>query len=195
MSRLTVVALFVVALSTAVATQGQRPREFPNVSELGAALVEYQDNATQAVAAYYYSQRNHDSPWLLIELGVASRRSVRVRRERIELVTPAGRTVPLAAQRRWGADPARARVLLQQASPTRHQVRSYFRGTRDFESLRFFAGPDARTTVIDDIESGPEQVLLGDLLFESPTGAWERGRHALVITHDRGTVTLPIDLR
>ena len=54
-------------------TDGQTPRElFPNTSDLGRAAVEYEDDALQVVAAYYYSQRHHDSRWLLIEIGVTA---------------------------------------------------------------------------------------------------------------------------
>jgi hypothetical protein len=44
-------------------------------------------------------------------------------------------------------------------------------------------------------QSLPEEVLLGDLLFESPTGARERGTYALEIEHDGGMAALPIHLR
>ena len=37
--------------------------------------------------------------------------------------------------------------------------------------------------------------LLGDLMFESPTGAWERGRYALNLRYELGTASLPIDLK
>jgi len=178
-----------------VSIAAQAPREFSNVKRLGSALVEYHDGLTQAVAAYYHSQRNHDAPWLLIELGMSSPRSLVVRRDEVELVTPTGDVVPLAGQRRWGADSARARRLLQQARTTRHQVTSYFRGTRGVEAIRFFGRPESGDTAIDLAQAAPEEVLLGDLLFESPTGAWARGTYALVIRHDGGTASLPIDLR
>lgn len=184
-----------LAMIVPAAIGAQAPREFSNVTRLGSALVEYHDGSTQAVAAYYHSQRNHDAPWLLIELGMSSPRSLVVRRDQVELVTPTGDIVPLAAQRRWGADSARARGLLQQARTTRHQVTSYFRGTRGVEAIRFFGRPESGETANDLAQAAPEEVLLGDLLFESPTGAWARGTHALVIRHDGGTASLPIDLR
>ena len=194
MARCTAVTMLLVVVSTGLTLQAQ-PREFAHVKQLGAALVEYNDGLTQVVAAYYYSQRHHDAPWLLIELGASSPRTLMVRRNQVELVTPSGRIVPLAGQRRWGADSARARGLLQQASTSRHQVRTYFRGTRGFEALRFFGRPESGETVIDAVQGAPEEVLLGDLLFESPTGAWEKGSYALVIKHDGGTASLPITLR
>jgi len=195
MTRFTIVAAFVVGMVAFADAQRAQPREFSHVKPLGAALVEYQDGLTQAVAAYYHSQRNHDTPWLLIEVGVSSPQAFVLRRDRVRLVSPSGQVVPLAAQTRWGGDSARARGLLQQARTTRHQVRTYFRGTRDGVRLRFFGRPEQGQTVVDVAQIAPEEVLLGDLLFESPTGAWERGTYALEIEHDAGTAALPIELR
>ena len=43
-----------------------------HVTVLGAALSEYNDQGEHAAAAYYYSQRNQDTPWRLIEAGINS---------------------------------------------------------------------------------------------------------------------------
>ena len=154
-----------------VFAQSNRPRELANVRQLGAALAEYRDRQVQAVAAYYHSQRNHDSAWLLVEFGVSSPGPLIVRRTEVALVTPDGDVVPLATQRQWGADSSRGRLLLQQARTTCHQVRAYFPAIRGVESMRFFGRPEDGETVIDAVQSSPDQVLLGDLMFESPTGA------------------------
>jgi hypothetical protein len=34
-----------------------------------------------------------------------------------------------------------------------------------------------------------------DLLFESPTGLWDRGSYVLAIGHNHGVAELPIELR
>lgn len=128
-------------------------------------------------------------------MGLASPRSLTIRRDALELVTPSGRVVPLATQRRWGQDSARARALLQQALTSRHRVQSYFREINGQEALRFFTRPEDGGTVIDGAQIAPDQVLFGDLMFESPTGAWERGSYALNLRHNHGTASLPIELR
>ena len=190
--------LVLAALVAGGAVAGAQPAsqlDLPNIRQLGAALAEYQDLAVHAVAAYYYSQRNHDSAWLLVEIGVTGPASLTIRRTEIALVTPSGVPVPLATQERWGGDTTRGRLLLQQARPTRHQLRTYFPGLRGSETLRFFGRPEVGDTVIDAVESAPDQLIHGDLLFESPTGAWSRGRHVLLVGLDDGPVRLPIDLR
>jgi hypothetical protein len=190
-----VLAALAVIVGTGASAQSGRPRELPHVTQLGAALSEYNDGVVQAVAAYYHSQRHHDSRWLLVEFGVNSQRSLDIARDRIELVTPAGDVVPLASQRQWGQDSARARQLLQEAQPTRHQVRTYFRQIADHEPLRFFGRPEQGETVFDVVSASFDRVFVGDLLFESPTGAWARGQHVLILRLRRDVVELPIELR
>src|SRR5687767_694164 len=113
----------------ALTPQRTVPKEFANVRTLGRALSEFHDERLQVVAAYYYSQYNHDQPWLLIEIGALGRMATEIDRRTIELVTPTGRVVPLASQSRWGQAAERSALLLQQASVTRHQVSSYFKGS------------------------------------------------------------------
>ncbi len=184
-----------VALPVTGAAVAQQTREFPSVRELGAALGEFDDGQMHAVAAYYHSQRHHDTPWLLIELGITSRKAVRVHRESIEVETPDGATVPLATYRQWNDDVEPATRLLQATAPTRHQVRTYFREFATFTPLRYFKAPHAAGTILDFHDLSIDQVFLGDLYFKSPTGAWARGRHVLVIHNAAATVRVPIDLR
>lgn len=194
MIRCTIGTALLVSMVASADAQRLQWREFSRVRQHGAALVEHHDGVTQAVVAYYHSQRNHDTPWLLIEMGLSSQRPLVLRRDRVQLVSPSGQAVPLAGQRRWGADSARARGLLQAARITRHQVGSFFLG-RDRQRLRFFGRPEMGQTVVDVAQVAPEEVLLGDLLFESPTGAWAPGVYALEIEHEGGTTALPIELR
>lgn len=190
-------ALTAATLGLDLAAQRPAPgrQELPFVKVLGAALSEFDDRTAQVVAAYYYAQRNHDGPWILIELGFRARRRTRLERHRVEIETPSGDIVPLSGQRRWGADGARAARLLQQVTPTRHQVRGYFGSASALTRLRFFARPEDGHTVVDAEDAFWDPVLVGDLLFESPTGAWESGRHLLVIGHEYGVVRMPLDLR
>ena len=106
--------------------QAQATRElFPNTKDLGRAAAEYQDDALHVAAAYYYSQRNHESRWLLIEVAVTSSAPMRIRRDDVSLVTPDGRVVLVAAQRAFSQDHRRTRKLVQNALVTRHPVESY----------------------------------------------------------------------
>ena len=196
-ARRTVLAFGGVGLAS-VLVWGQgtvAPQEFAHVRTLGEALVQYSDGLTHAVVAYYYSQRHHDSRWILLELGLASTEPTEVRRSLIALVSPAGRAVPLAAQAQWAQDPERSRQLLLRAEPSRHKISSYFPEARTRQGLRFFTRPDMSSTVGEQASLGPDELLFGDLYFESPAGFWDRGLHALVIRHDRGVARLPIHLR
>jgi hypothetical protein len=193
-----VLAVGVLVASSVVAGQtGTRavPKEFDNVRTLGRALSEFRDGRIHVAAAYYYSQSNHDTPWLLIELGALGEQVTDIERDKIELVTPAGRVVPLASQARWARDTTRNSLLLQRASPLRHPVASYFTPANGQTSLRFFTRPPNPGTVQEVVNLQPKELVLGDLLFESPTRLWDKGTYALVIRYDGAEAVLPIELR
>lgn len=195
--RLLTIAAALTAATIATARLSAQPqtREFPFVKDLGGALAEFDDGVVHAVAAYYHAQRNHDTPWLVVELGINSQKAVRVHRDSIELETPAGAVVKLASYRAWNDDVEPATRLLQAAAPTRHQVRTYFREFATFTPLRYFKAPHAAGTILDFHDLSLDQVFLGDLYFKSPTGAWARGRHVLVVHNAASTVRVPIELR
>lgn len=199
MKRVLSVMAVVLALSGGIGVIAQSqtrtvPKEFANVKKVGRALSEFKDNSVQVVAAYYYSQRNHDTPWLLIELGALTERPAKIDRKDFELITPAGRVVPLATQERWASQIQRNKLFMQQVEPTRHQVDSYFKPVNGVSGFRFFTQPGGNGTVLDFVDVPQDHVVLGDLLFESPTRIWDKGTHALVVRYDGKEAVLPIEL-
>ena len=159
----------------------------------GSAAVEYRDDAIQVVAAYYYSQRNHDSRWLMIETALSTKEEATIPRAAFVLRTPQGREIALASQRRLGEDVNRVEQLLQNSKAVRHDVSSYFTQRDRIEQMKFFTlpfGPVVHDTFIVD----RDRVAVGPLFFESPTGAWERGTYALIVRHPKGSAELPIQL-
>jgi hypothetical protein len=190
-------AAVVLFAGSALFAQGQPravPKEFAHVHTLGRALSEFRDDRIQIVAAYYYSQGNHDLPWLLIELGALAPQAAEMNREQIELITPRGRVVPLATQARWAEDSTRNARLLQQATTSRHQLVNYFQAG-DQTYLRFFTQPPNGGLVQDRVHLMPLELALGDLLFESPTRLWEKGTYALIVRYGGAEAMLPIELR
>jgi hypothetical protein len=188
--------LVLAALAATVAATGAqapRPPELKHVEQLGQALAEYNDGITQAVAAYYYSQRNHESRWLLIEAGISTDDLETINRNAIALRTPQGREVPLATQRRIGEDVNRIEQLLQNAGVVSHNVVSYFPQRDRAESMRLFTLPFGGV-VSDDFVVDRHRVAVGPLFFEAPTGAWEKGTYSLIVRHEKGTAELPIHL-
>jgi hypothetical protein len=161
--------------------------------QLGQAAVQFRDKAIHVVAAYYYSQRNHDSRWLLIQAGVSTTDEVVIKRDAIALRTPKGEVIPLATQRRVGEDTKQVEQLLQNASVQTHNVASYFKQPDRIEDMQLFRlafGPVVHDSFIVD----RDRAAVGLLFFEAPTGAWERGTYALVVRHRKGTAELPITL-
>jgi len=168
--------------------------EFSSANKpLGRAAVEYRDADAQIVAAYYYSQRNHASRWLMLEAGVSTTKSNTIERNAIALRTPQGREIPLASQRRIGEDVPRIEQLLQNATVLSHNVASYFVQRDRIEDMSLFTLPFG-PVVHDSFVVDRHRVAVGRLFFESPTGAWERGTYALIVRHEKGTAELPIHL-
>lgn len=162
-------------------------------NRLGRAAVEYRDKAIHVVAAYYYSQRNHDSRWLYIQSGVTTRHNNVIHRDAIVLRTPQAREIPLATQRRVGEDTVTVENLLQNASVVSHDITSYFVQQNRFEEMRLFRLPFG-DVVSDSFVVDRDRVAIGPLFFESPTGAWEDGKYTLVVRHKTGAAELPITL-
>jgi hypothetical protein len=159
----------------------------------GRAAVEYRDKDIHIVAAYYYSQRNHESRWLMIETGVSTNEPTAIARDAIALRTPEGREIPLAGQRQVGEDVNRITALLQNASAVNHDVVSYFTQRDRVENMNLFTLPFGEV-VHDDFVVDRHRVAVGRLFFAAPTGAWESGTYALVVRHSKGTAELPIAL-
>ena len=186
--------LLTVALTLTLAGTAQAQNElFPHTKDQGRAAIEYKDEEIHVVAAYYHSQFNHDSRWLLIEAAVSTEERMTIHRDSIRLITPDGVEVTLATQERFGRDIARVRLLVQQASMTRHGVRSYFNRRGQSADFRFFRLPGG-PVVFDDFVVDKFRVAGGDLFFESPTGTWEDGTYTLVIEHEGVRAAVPIEL-
>ena len=155
-SALAALAVVVAAATDAATSDAAQParraapgrQDFPYVKHYGSAVSVFDDRVVRVAAAYYYAQREHDRPWILVEFGIRARREIRLERARIEIETPSGDLVPLSGQRRWGADGRRAQQLLQQITPTRHQVRPYFGSSTQVNHLRFFSRPEDGYTVV-----------------------------------------------
>ena len=169
-------------------------QEFKSANrQIGRAAVEYRDKAIHVVAAYYHSQRNHDSRWLLIESALSTTENTIIKREHIVLRSPQGREIPLATQRRIGEDVKSVEQLLQNAKVQTHPVTSYFRQSDRTEDMKLFRLPFG-PVVHDEFVSDRDHVAAGPLFFEAPTGAWEKGTYALVVRHSKGAAELPIVL-
>jgi hypothetical protein len=191
--RLTTLALAVgVALGTSAGTDAQEDGFFRNSKRLGRAAFEYRDADIHAVVAYYYSQRNHDSRWLLVETAISTTRNLVFDRQDIAVVTPSGRRIALSSQARFVSDANKARLIVQNAAVTRHDVLSYFNERDRPEPMQLFALPGG--TVLTNFAADRFRVAVGDLFFESPTGRWEPGTHSLVIERDGARAVMPIEL-
>jgi hypothetical protein len=85
-----------VAVSGILGTASVQNAFFLHTKQLRPATVEYSHEGLKVVVSYNYSQTNHDTPWLIIDLAASSRRYFVLRPEHVTLVTPDGGIVALA---------------------------------------------------------------------------------------------------
>ena len=192
---------------------------FPDAGRGEPYIVLYDDGDFLASASYRYSQRNHDSPWLVVTLRIA--RSERVwrnrelRRDHIVLIRPDGIEVPPATQRERRGDVDGMRRLLNERANWPETVRFDFPGDRTrggYYFLRPALRLGDRAVGFEDRLARPfeDRDALGfdrgaarnaggagnDVFFVSPDGSWEAGVHALDVTvDDDRIIRLPVWLR
>jgi hypothetical protein len=87
----------------------------PNVRMLGRVTTQYEDKRLHSIAAYDYSQRYHDSRWLLVNLAIRTADRLTIDRSAFKLMTPAEREIVLASQERYIEDAKQIRSLVQNA--------------------------------------------------------------------------------
>ena len=151
---------------------------WPTSASSARAASEYNDGRVQALAAYYYSQRSHDSRWLLVEFALSGRHPAicRPNRDRAGHARRR-RSVPLAAQRAWGEDVARTRQLLQEARTQPPSAAAVLPGgSAAQEPLYDSSGaPNSGQTVIDASSASRSTSVRRRPLFASPTRPWACG--------------------
>jgi hypothetical protein len=182
------------ALTVLVGTAARAQQDFsPANHDRGRAAVEFTDKNAHIVAAYYYSQRHHDSRWIVIDAALSTEDRTVLPRTAFALRTPGGREIPLATQQRVGEDTVTVQKLLQNASVEGHNILTYFTQRDHTYPMKFFTFPFGGV-VHDDFMVDHNEVATGPLFFEAPTGAWEDGTYALIVRHPKGVAELPIRL-
>jgi hypothetical protein len=191
------VMVLVVGSGSLFAQSRTVPKQFDNVRPLGRAVSEFKDARIQIVTSHAYSQRRHDSQWLLVELGALAPTRMTVERDRIELITPHGHRVPHSTPDRWrdASDLNGLMLQLPMNGPSRFNIDSYLPSIPSFTGRDYrFVNPPPRVTELEPMDIEPHSATFADLLFESPTGAWEKGTYALVVRYDGAEAVLPIEL-
>ncbi|HLG55554.1 MAG TPA: hypothetical protein VI485_09495 [Vicinamibacterales bacterium] len=192
--RLALAVLLTLTLCGAVASAVAQQSLFPNTKKNGRATVEFRNDGFKVVANYDYSQRNHDTPWLLIDIAAASERRFTLHKKQITLVTPAGTVLPVAPQEALIADAAGITSLMQNSKIWRRPLAEYFSQRSRIEPLRFYAFPFGGVA-FDEAVVDNDRVALGELFFRTLEEKWKEGTYRLVVDHEKAKAALPISLQ
>jgi hypothetical protein len=183
-----------ILLAAALSTGAQIGQSFPHTYKNGRATVVYRHEGLTVAANYDYSQRNHDRPWLLVDVALGSNTRFVLHRNNFSLVTPGGQTIRMASQAQGEADPNGINTLIQNARIHRQNLDGYFPQRRTREVLYFFSLPFARSISDEGIVDN-DRVTMGALLFRSPDGSWPEGTYRLVLDNEKAKAALPITLQ
>src|SRR5262245_5235436 len=181
-----------ILLAAALSTGAQLAQSFPHTSKNGRATPVYRHEGLTFVANYDYSQRDHDKPWLLIDVALGSNTRFVLHRDNFSLVTPGGQTLTLASQEQGEGDPNGINTLIQNARIHRRDLSGYFSQRRE-ETLHFVSLPFSRSISDEGIVDN-DRVTGGPLLFLSPDGSWPKGTYRLALDNERAKAALPIQL-
>lgn len=165
----------------------------PGVKKLGNAIVEYRDKQIQAVAAYEYSSRTHDGPWLMFDVAIVTRERLTFDRTDFSLFTPDGLPIPVATQRQFVEDPKQIRNMRQNATIWNRNLSTYFVEPQTTK-FQFVALP-GDGVVTDSIVTWEHGVTFVTLFFNSPEGRWNGGKYSLDVDNGRAHAALPIELK
>ena len=202
-----ILGIAVVALACGAAGVAQPFRldleDFPHVRYPDARfgephLVVYDDGVVLASASYRYSQRRHDSPWLVLTLSLAAAEALTLRREDIVLVRPDGVEVPPATGRERARDVEGVRRLLDERTDWPETLSFAFPRSRIDRGFHRFEFGVTRPDRVPDrvIRAEARGGVRGDVFFVSPDGSWRAGVHALMVAvGEARVVRLPILLR
>jgi hypothetical protein len=131
---------------------------------------------------------------VLIDLALwTTRRRMILEREHVTLQTPSGSRMMLADQHRFLEDSAQVRFVRQNATIWRRQLNMYLSPLAPLERLQFLALP-GEGLAVDTALLDKDRVTIGEVFFEMPSGEWETGTYALVISHPLAHAALPIKL-
>ena len=193
MSRRFVMTLTGVVVSGSLATASvQNSALFPHTKQWRPATVEYSHEGLKVVINYNYSQTNHDTPWLIIDLAASSRRPFVLRPEHVTLVTSDGGIVALPKRGTVIADWTNTRSHI--AVAMRDELRGYFTG-ESVEILPFFITRQLKLMPYDQAIVDNNHMTQGPLYFRSPEGRWPAGTYRLTIDHEHAKAALPVTLK
>lgn len=183
------VAAGVALLTAAPIAQTAAPR----VKKIGNAIREYRDDSIQAVAAYEYSNRYHDSAWLFIDAAVRTADRLVYHRADFILVTPDEKAVPLANEARFIDDAPQIARIQQNARIWARSLEPYFID-KISQRYQMFALP-GDGVVTDSITTDRYGATSLRLYFVSPTDSWAAGTYQLKIDNGKARAVIPIELK
>ena len=199
-----VLVLAVVALVSAAAAhvmaQGQQPPKVkipesgvPQIMTIEGAFVRAAyNNEGYVILGYRLANESVGEPWMLLDVGMTVRDSVRnykLTREGVWLDTPDGQKVPLPSNAEF--QQANLMALERRSTITKDSI-SYFPPLANGPCrIGFFAELAQRAMSFDMVELSPTRACLGKLYFPIPGGI-KYGQYWLNVKFEQSLIRVPL---
>jgi hypothetical protein len=196
---LTIASLFVAGTPTAPAlAQDQQPKVeipqpgVPQVMTMEGAFVRAAyNNEGYAIIGYEPVNRNVGQEWVLLMIGLTVRDGVKnytMTRDALSLMTPDGKTIPMATQAEYQA--ADLRAMERQSAAMRDSINYFPTSASKACRIGYFAEQGSRSLPYDQVELSSTRACLGRIYFRVPGGI-QYGQHWLDVKFRDSVVRVP----
>jgi hypothetical protein len=167
----------------------------PTVKLLGKTVAQFKDDKIQVAVSWKYPAFHAEEKWAFFETWAMplGNPPVRINREDISLFSPDGTRISLPNQKELTKGLPDIRRALDIGDVARDPMGGYFWSRQRTYRLGFHEVP-ATITAFDFCALGPGDAACGDLFFENPKVAWEKGTYTFEIKNKEIDVKIPITL-
>lgn len=165
----------------------------PGATQIGETMVRSVGADLEGIVGYNFADSSLGDPWLIIDLALTGLRaeSIEVRQEKVSVITPEGRRIPLPTQKEFIAAYAEVQSVVRRAAVASQPLEATRGGRRRCE-LDFLRLPGTGTTR-DAIWINERELCVGMLAFPIPGGI-QPGRWRVNIELEESSLDIPFDL-
>jgi len=165
----------------------------PGATQVGQTMVRSVGADMEAIVGYKYADSSLGDEWLIIDLALTGLRgeSIEVKQEKVSVMTPDGRRIPLPTQKEFIAAYSEVQSALRRAAVASQPLEAT-RGGRRACDLNFLRLPGTGSTR-DAIWINQRELCVGMLAFPIQGGI-QPGRWRLTIELEESNLDIPFDL-
>jgi len=191
LKKISTLCLVVAGAIGLVGCSSAKPTGDPGVDRVGKYLLMSKTPELEVVIGYRHAQNSLGAPWLLLEVAMTSPsgKTATVERSEVSVVTPDGKTIPLATQKEFTEAYSSLQAFIRAADVVRDPM-DYWPPRKVTCPIQFFVDPGS-TVSFDQVTVSDFRACQGRFLFEVPGGV-QPGRYVLNIDSKESKISIPI---